>query len=474
MADFKLQQPELERSRESPALAGRGVRASQAVVEAVFGPRIEREFDVSYWDGTIEPAGTGSGPEFSLRFARPGALRRLLLPANELTIAEAFMSGDVEIEGNIESAMGLGDSMGARLQSPGAFARLLPKLLVLPRDSAAEKNEAVQSRFSRALKLAGGNRRSSDADAIQYHYDVGNDFYALWLDQQMVYTCAYFRTNEDDLASAQIAKMDHICHKLRLEAGMRMLDIGCGWGALIMHAVQNYGVEGVGITLSKAQAELGAERIAAAGLSDRCRVEVGDYRDLDGGPQFDRITSVGVTEHVKADQQPAYFQTAHRILKPGGLFLNHCEVSIARSRSSTLASRVKDRMWRRGAFIDKYVFPDTKLVPAAHVIASAESTGFELRDVESLREHYTLTLRHWLRRLEEHREEAVGMVGIRVYRTWRLYLATAAYAFDTGRLNIIQTLLAKPHADGRSGVPLTRDYMYEQRTPIKLSKGAAA
>jgi len=468
------QHRELDRSRESPALTVRGVRASQAVVEAVFGPRVDREFDVIYWDGTVEKAGTGVSPKFGLRFVRPGALRRLLLPANELTIAEAFISGDVEIEGNIESAMGLGDSMGARLQSAAAFARLLPKLLVLPTDSAAEKNEAVQSRFSRALKLAITKRRTSDADAIQYHYDVGNDFYALWLDEKMLYTCAYFRSREGDLARAQIAKMDHICRKLRLEPGMKMLDIGCGWGALIMHAVQNYGVQGVGITLSRAQADIGTERVAAAGISDRCRVEVGDYRDLDGGPRFDRISSVGVTEHVKAEQQPVYFQLAHRILKPGGLFLNHCEVSVARSRPSTLASRVKDRMWRRNAFIDKYVFPDAKLVPAAHVIASAESIGFELRDVESLREHYTLTLRHWLRRLEAHREEAVRMVGIRVFRTWRLYLATAAYAFDTGRLNIIQTLLVKPHADGRSGVPLTRDYMYEQRTPIKLSKGAAA
>ena len=451
------------------------VPLSQQVVDAVFGPVEERRFAVRYWDGTFEPAGATSTPEFTLAFQRPGALRRMLLPATELSVAEAFVSGDVEIEGRMESAMYLGDALGERLQSPGQLMRLLRRLVALPDDPATAPREIKGTRFSRGVERLLAIGRPGDEKAIQYHYDVGNDFYQLWLDPRMVYTCAYFRHADDDLATAQEAKLDHICRKLRLEPGMRLLDVGCGWGALIMHAAENYGVDAVGITLSKAQMDLGNQRIAAAGLSDRCRIELRDYRDLGTKPEFDRAASVGMMEHVREDLQPGYFDAVYRVLKPGGLFMNHTIVSVARARPTSRMDRVKGFLWRRDAFIDKYVFPEGKLVPVAHVIASAERVGFELRDVESLREHYAMTLRQWIKGLESHSNEAIRIAGERIYRVWRLYMSSAVYGFTSGRLNLIQALLVKPDKEGLSEMPLTRDYLYELRAQtIEIPDSAAA
>lgn len=458
-----------ETHRPDPSVA-----LSQEVVEATFGSIKERCFAVRYWDGTFEPAGACSTPEFTLSFERPGALRRMLLPPSELSIVEAFLSGDVDIEGNMEAAMTLADDIGNRVQSGKAFARLLPKLIALPRDASSAPSEVKGTRFSRGVKRLLPNWRPGDEKAIQYHYDVSNDFYRLWLDPQMVYTCAYFSRTDDDLETAQVAKLDHICRKLRLEPGMRFLDVGCGWGALIMHAAQNYGVEAVGITLSEAQATLARQRIAAAGLSDRCRVELRDYRDLDRKPQFDRAASVGMMEHVREDLQPGYFDAVYRVLKPGGLFLNHTIVSVARARPVTIAHRAKARLWRREAFIRKYVFPEGRLVPVSHVIACAERVGFELRDLESLREHYAMTLRHWIRELENHSAEAIRIAGERTYRVWRMYMSSGAHGFAIGRMNLIQALLVKPDEEGRSQMPLTRDYMYAKGSQLKITDSAAA
>ncbi len=449
------------------------VPQSQKVVAMIFGPTNERTFAVRYWDGTFEPAGKTSTPEFTIAFARPGALRRMLLPPSELAIVEAFISGDVDIEGRTEAAIHLGDAIGGRLQSPAQFARLLRKLVALPNDPSTAPKEVKGTRFSRGLERI--TRRPGDEKAIQYHYDVGNDFYQLWLDPRMVYTCAYFQHPDQSLEEAQLAKLDHICRKLRLEPGMKMLDVGCGWGALIMHAAQNYGVDAVGITLSKAQAALGTQRIAAAGLSDRCRIELRDYRDMGKTPEFDRAASVGMMEHVQPELQAGYFDAVYRVLKPGGLFMNHAIVSLHRPECQPVIERVKGRLWKRDAFIQKYVFPEGKLVPVAHVIASAERVGFELRDVESLREHYAMTLRHWSSGLEAKASEAIRIAGERTYRVWRLYMAGAAHSFAHGRLNLIQALLVKPDAEGRSEMPLTRDYMYAaDRSPLTVSSATAA
>ena len=332
-------------------------------------------------------------------------------------------------------------------------------MLALPRDDEAPPLH--ESRYGRSLRLLTPRSRKSTEAEIRFHYDVGNDFYALWLDPSMLYTCAYYKKESDDLATAQINKLNHICRKLRLKPGERLLDIGCGWGGLVMHAAEHYGVEASGITLSAAQAEWAKKRIADKGLSDTCRVEVMDFRDLPVNARFDKISSVGVTEHVPENRQPDYFAHVFQALEPGGLFLNHCEVSTrAARRTNSLGERIGRWLWKRDQFIDKYVFPDAKLIPLASVIRSAESVGFEVRDVESLREHYMMTLRAWVRGLERRKAEAIKLVGERTYRVWRLYMSAGAFGFRAAGLNIVQTLLAKPKASGQSNVPLTRDDIY--------------
>ncbi len=443
-----------------------GLAATREVVRALFGLAGGRSFDVRYWDGSVD-LGAAAAPEFTLVIARRGALRRMLVPPNELSIVEAYISGDLDVEGSLEAAVHLGDVVGRRLRSARAVAQLTRRIMALPAD---DDPGVEKSRFQRVASSLARRRRRGDAEAIEFHYGVSNDFYALWLDPMMLYTCAYFRTGKEDVATAQIDKLEHICRKLRLQRGDRLLDIGCGWGGLVRYAARNYGVDAVGITLSESQAAWGRERIRAAGLSGQCRVEVRDYRDLHPSDQFDKIVSVGVTEHVPADEQPSYFARAHALLKPGGVFLNHCEVSVDRAREEGVASRVAARLWRRGEFIEKYVFPDARLVPAAHVVSSAEASGFELRDVESLREHYTLTLRHWIEALEQERNAAVEIVGERTYRVWRLYMSAGAHRFHGGKLNIIQTLLSKPHADGSSGLPWTREDIYAAPYPGEMAE----
>jgi cyclopropane-fatty-acyl-phospholipid synthase len=445
-----------------PSRPGRTFEASlkraRDVVSALFGLPAERAFTVRYWDGSEETPGILSDAPFTLWLKRPGALRRMLLPPSELSIAEAFINGDVDLEGSAEYAMYLGDAIGDRLQSIGGFAALLPMLLALPRDDEGNGLGAVRRmRFPHGTRAL--VRREGGAEAIQHHYDVSNDFYKLWLDERMVYTCAYFHGPNESLDSAQVAKLDLVCRKLRLEPGMRLLDIGCGWGALIMHAARNYGAEATGITLSEAQAELAVKRIAAAGLSDRCHVELRDYRDLGSQPEYDRIASIGMMEHVGYDRLPGYFEAAYRVLHSGGLFLNHTIVRDGRRGDPTPSNKLKARLWKRDQFIHRYVFPDGRLVPIARVVDCAERAGFELRDVEALREHYAVTLRHWLRRLEAHTAEATALVGERKFRTWRLYMLAAIHGFRAGRTNVVQALLVKCDASGSSGMPLTREYM---------------
>jgi cyclopropane-fatty-acyl-phospholipid synthase len=426
---------------------------ARAVLEDVFGPVASRRFAVRFWEGTADsPA---MEPRFTIVLESPGALRRMLLPPTELALVESYIFGDVDIEGNIEAAAELGDIAASRLNSAGALFRLARHVMALPRDDKPKKDDAEAPPSSHLSGRRHSARR--DRDAVRFHYNVGNAFYALWLDARMVYSCAYFARGDDDLDSAQESKLDLICRKLRLQPGERLLDIGCGWGGLIMHAAKRYGVLALGITLSDAQAALARERIAAAGLGDRCRVELRDYRDLAPDLQFDKAASVGMVEHVGAKQLDEYFRSAFGALRPGGLFLNHGIVSISGSRGESLPSRVAGRIWQRGEFIDRYVFPDGELAPVATVIACGERSGFELRDVESLREHYALTLRHWIRRLESRHRDAVALVGEPTYRVWRLYMSASAHGFAIGRIGIAQSLFAKPHPDGRVELPRTRN-----------------
>ena len=260
-----------------------------------------------------------------------------------------------------------------------------------------------------------------DKAAIRFHYDVSNDFYRLWLDPWMAYSCAYFYHPEESLEKAQVQKFDHICRKLGLKPGDRLLDIGCGWGGLLIYAATHYGVEGEGITLSERQAELAQKRIYDAGLQDRVFVRIQDYRETQEAESYDAIVSVGMVEHVGRKKLPGYFQQAAHLLKPGGLFINH-----------GIGLGPVPLPDQSGSFIRQYVFPDTDLLPIGQMLDAAEQTHLEIRDVESLREHYALTLRHWIRRLEEHRESALQHVDETVYRIWRLYMAGCAHGFQIG------------------------------------------
>ncbi len=444
--------------QSSAAVVDNGaVSRCRAVLGALFGEPHQRSFDVKFWDGTVD-RGQSARPPFTLVLNRPAALRRMLLPPNELSIVESYIAGDVDIDGSMEAASNLSEAIGGRLRSPVAVARLVRLVIGLP---GQEEDNLADIKFpEQARKLGPRHTPVRDAAAIHYHYDVGNNFYKLWLDRRMVYSCAYFRSPEESLDTAQEAKLDLICRKLRLKPGERLLDIGCGWGGLIMYAAEHYSVDATGITLSENQASFAKERIEQSGLADRCRVAIRDYRTLNAGDGYDKISSVGMVEHVGVTHLPMYFASAFRALKPGGLFLNHGIVSLSDPRPRPLREKIFRKFWRADAFIDTYVFPDAKLTAAHDVIAAAEGAGFEVRDVESLREHYAMTLRHWVRALEEKTEDATALVGNHHFRIWRLYMAASANAFTNAAINVIQTLLAKPDSHGNSSIPLTREDLY--------------
>ncbi len=402
-----------------------------------------RDFAISFWDGSRWLPESGS-PRFTLKVRHPNALRRMLKTrTNDLSLSEAYISGDLDVEGDLEAAMPLANYLVGRTWPPLTVLRIGKNLLRMPRLDRLRRKNRQPAELSGELHSI-----ERDRQAVTYHYNVSTDFYALWLDQQMVYSCAYFETADDDLDAAQARKLDYLCRKLRLCPGDRLLDIGCGWGALVIHAARKYGVDALGITLSKNQAVLANERIERAGLQKQCRVEVRDYREVNQTSGFEKIVSVGMVEHVGKSHLPLYFQHAWRLLRPGGVFLNH-----------GIANRPIDPDPKGPSFKNRYVFPDGELVPINVTLRYAEETGFEVRDVESLREHYTLTLRHWARRLEMHRAETLQVVDEPTYRVWRLFLRGSAYGFAAGLLNVYQTLLVKPDG-GRSGLPLSRADWY--------------
>jgi len=426
---------------------------TRRLIEDLFGPVETRPFAVRFWNRTEDrPA---ADPRFVLVLNHPGALRKALFPPTQAAMGAAYARGHIDIEGDVEAAATLADLIGDRVRSPAFLLSLLTRAARLP------KNPDAQSigPFSSGAPTGSRHSRERDARAVRGHYDVGNDFYKLFLDRRMVYSCGYFADNTDDLDRAQEAKLEHICRKLRLRPGEKLLDIGCGWGALILHAVEHHGVQALGITLSERQAEIARERIAEAGLSDRCKVEVRDYRDLPKDALFDKISSVGMVEHVGRAKMHTYFRVAERHLKPGGLFLNHGIVSL--DGPPGLYRRLKTLALRPFvSFIQRYVFPDSELVSVTEVTAPGERVGLEVRDVESLREHYARTLRHWVRRLEDHEDEARRLVGDATYRVWRIYMAGCAHYFMSGAIGIIQTLWGKPTEDGALPLPSTRADLY--------------
>jgi cyclopropane-fatty-acyl-phospholipid synthase len=392
-------------------------------------------YGLRLWDGSeVKP--TSEEPAGTLDVRGPKAVRYLVTQPNELGIGRAWVSGELDFDGDLERAISAGERFrGLRLGIVDRLAALRAAMkLGALRVRAAPP--AVEARIRGRL-----HSLSRDRQAVRHHYDVSNRFYRLVLGPSMVYSCAYFASPDDTLEEAQERKLDVICRKLRLREGERLLDVGCGWGSLVLHAASRYGVRAVGVTLSEPQAELTRERIRDAGLSDACEVRVADYREVADGP-YDKIASVGMYEHVGEGQLGTYFAKLRELVRPGGLVLNHGIVRLGRRPKGTKR------------FIPRYVFPDGDLHPAGAVVEAMEGEGLELRDAESLREHYGLTLRRWVANLAAHRDEAIAEAGEARERIWRLYMTASALAFDRGEIAVQQLLAAAP--GGRHALPLAR------------------
>ncbi|MFR9790795.1 class I SAM-dependent methyltransferase [Streptomyces sp. MB22_4] len=398
------------------------------------------------WDGS--QAGPPGAPTLVVRNRR--ALRRILFKPGELGLARAWVAGDLDVEGDLYTALDLvagliwerdddGRTLLQALRDPAvrAAGRELLKLAGPPIPPAPPQEEMRRHRHL--------HTRHSDRRAISHHYDVGNDFYELVLGPSMVYSCAYWESFGKDatLEDAQRDKLELVCRKLGLKEGQRLLDVGCGWGSMALHAAREHGVSVVGVTLSQEQAGYARKRIADEGLTDRVEIRVQDYRDVNDGP-FDAISSIGMAEHVGAERYLEYARQLYGLLKPGGRLLNH---QIARRPQSDESAYSVDQ------FIDAYVFPDGELAPVGTTVTQLERAGFEVRDVEALREHYARTLREWVANLEAGWDQAVRLTSPGRARVWRLYMAASALAFERNRIGINQVLAIRTPPSGAPGLP---------------------
>lgn len=392
------------------------------------------------YDGSSRGPGDAAA---AVEITSPRAVRRMLSAPGQLGFARAYVSGDMTVDGDIYAVLQLQDRVDNTSRRPQAWLDLVRAAGAsgaLGRPPAPPPEEA---------RLHGRRHvRSRDAAAISHHYDVSNDFYRLFLGPTMTYSCAVWESPDSGLDAAQEAKYELVCQKLGLRPGMRLLDVGCGWGDMALHAAQHHGVHAVGVTVSAEQAAYADKRVADAGLSDRVEIRQTDYRDVTDGP-YDAISSIGMFEHVGESRLSAYFGLLHRLLAPGERLLNHGISRPAGSRP----------MGSRG-FIQRYVFPDGELHEIGKVISEVQGSGLEVRHTENLREHYALTLRAWVDNLEHRYDEAVEMVGPARTRIWRLYLAGSALGFEAGRTEIHQTLAVRADA-GKSHLPLRPDWTHQ-------------
>ena len=408
-------------------------------LEAVLGPDLP--IAVRAYDGSR--LGPADAPA-TLLVRSPNVFRRLVTAPGELGLGRAYVAGELDVEGDLYAALA---ALRDRIPDVRTFgARQWADVLRLAGSSIARSGLKPLPVPPEEAQLRGvRHSRQRDAAAIAHHYDVSNAFYAIVLGPSMTYSCAVWERPGPDvtLEDAQAEKYELVCRKLGLEPGMRLLDVGCGWGGMVLHAAANHGVRAVGVTLSRRQAEWAEKAVAEAGLAERVQIRYQDYRDVSDGP-FDAISSIGMFEHVGLSQLRTYFGGLHRLLRPGGRLLNH---GISRPPNS---GRTR---FRRNSFIDRYVFPDGELHEVGAVVSQIQRAGLEVRHLESLREHYALTLRAWVRNLEASWDQAAAEVGPGRARVWRLYMAASALNFEAGRTQVHQVLAVRPDR-GRSGLPL--------------------
>jgi cyclopropane-fatty-acyl-phospholipid synthase len=413
----------------------------EPLIAALAGPDLP--VAIECWDGSV--VGDRDSPS-RIVVKSPIALRRLLWAPHELGLSRAYVAGEIDIEGDIFRALSIRDLIAPSTKHVSLKLGRRGYIELLRSAKRLGALGLPPARPPQEVRLRGRlHSKGRDTQAVTHHYNVSNDFYRLMLGPTMTYSCAYFESDDVTLDEAQEAKYELICRKLGLTGGKRLLDVGCGWGGMVLHAVKHHGVTAVGITISNEQAELAEKRVANEGLRDRIEIRLQDYRDVADGP-FDAISSIGMFEHVGLSQLGRYFSKLYELLAPAGRLLNH---AISRPDPSTSG-------FDRKSFIYRYVFPDGELQEVGGVVTAMHHSGLEVRDVESLREHYAKTLRHWVANLERSWKRAVDLVGAERARIWRLYTAGSALAFEAGRINIHQVLGIKPASSGQSRMPATR------------------
>lgn len=405
---------------------------------------------IRLWDGTTLPLGCDVESPIRIAISSPGVVSSLLRRPTLDRLIRHYAHGQIDLEGG--TLLDIGEQLAVKSTRKRIkkikkrdLAKQLWPFLLAPAEKPGRSRDFLGDETGEG-RIAGENK-----DFIQFHYDVGNDFYRLFLDPEMQYSCAYFTSRDNDLATAQRDKLEMICRKLRLKRGERLLDIGCGWGGLICYAAQNYAIEAHGVTLSEEQLAVAREKITELGLEDRVTVELKDYADLEG--RYDKIASVGMYEHIGVKNIATYLQKIKSLLVREGLFLNHAISRRAKKSKQRFSKRAEQRA------LLKYIFPGGELDDIGHTVQAMEQEGFEVHDVENWREHYALTTRQWCERLTNERERAISLVGDETYRIWVAYLAGCSLAFTRGTARIYQTLVSR-QGKGLSPLPPTRVDLY--------------
>lgn len=425
--------------------------ASARKIFEYIGEIINARFSIRLWDGSLIPLGNNADSDYFIAINDPGVIGALLRRPTHENLLLQYVNGRIDIHGDIIDFVAV-----TREKRPKKKLKQINKLFLLKQalpllltfsEKTSVEHEYLDDEVGR------NESRRDNKEFIQFHYDVSNEFYALFLGNEMQYSCGYFTDPDNSLDQAQYDKLDMICRKLRLKPDEKLLDIGCGWGGLICHAAQNYGVKAHGVTLSEKQFDYATAKVRKLGLEDQVTVELRDYSTLEG--IYDKIASIGMFEHIGIANMPKYFQKINSLLRDRGVLLNH---GISRHAKPTKRAVRKIRPERR--LLLKYIFPGSELDNVGHTLDLLETNGFEVHDVEAWREHYALTTRHWYRRLMARKEEAINLVGREKFRMWAIYLAAVSIGFSNGSMHICQVVATKNSTKGASGLPLTRADLY--------------